>query len=152
MFGWLSYTLSRTRQQRDADARSVPSGFDQTHTLNAVLSYRLGSGWELGARYQLATGRPDTAVLGSTFDADAGSYVPLEGEGRAIRVPTFNQLDVRAEKTWTYDTWMLGVYLDILNVLNIENEEATQYDYRYRERAPITSVPFVPTVGVRGKW
>ncbi len=152
MFGWLSYTFSRTRQRRDEDADYVPSAFDQRHTLNAVASYKLGSGWELGARYQLATGRPDTAVEGATYDADCNCYRPLEGEFRAIRVPTFNQLDVRAEKTWLYDTWTLGVYLDILNVLNIENEEATQFDYRFRESAPVTSVPFVPTLGVRGRW
>ena len=36
--------------------------------------------------------------------------------------------------------------------LNIENVEAVQYDYRFRDTAPVTGVPFVPTLGVRGKW
>jgi hypothetical protein len=152
LYGWLSYTLSKTRQRATPNRDYIPNGFDQRHTLNAVASWRLGSGWEVGGRYRLSTGRPDTEVVDSTFDADSGGYSPVEGEFRAARRGTFNQLDVRAERTWLYDTWSLGVYLDILNVLNLENEEAIQFDYRFRDSAPITSVPFVPTLGVRGKW
>ena len=88
----------------------------------------------------------------SIYDADTNGYVPVLGEARSARRKLFQQLDVRAEKTWLYDTWSLGVYLDVQNVLNIENVEATQFDYRYRESSPITSVPLVPTLGVRGRF
>jgi TonB family protein len=152
LYGWLSYTFSISRQAQSDSDDLDPTPFDQRHTLNAVASYRPGRGWELGGRYRLATGRPDTPVLGGTFDADLGSYVPLRGEFRSGRRKTFHQLDVRAEKLWTFETWMLGLYLDIQNVLNLENEEGIQYDYRFRESAPITSVPIVPTLGVRGQW
>ena len=37
-------------------------------------------------------------------------------------------------------------------VFNLKNVEATQYDYRYRESAPITSFPILPTLGIRGTW
>ena len=62
------------------------------------------------------------------------------------------QLDVRAEKVWLYNTWSIGLYLDVINVLNIKNVEAIEYDYRYRESAPVTSYPILPTLGVRGTW
>jgi hypothetical protein len=151
-FGWLSYTLSVTKQRRNPDADEIFNTFDQRHTMNAVASYTFDSGWELGARFRLATGRPDTPVLDGTFDVDANEYEAVQGEFRSTRRKTFQQLDVRAEKSWAYEAWVLGVYIDIQNVLNASNEEATQYDYRFRESSPIQSVPFLPTIGVRGKF
>ena len=62
------------------------------------------------------------------------------------------QLDVRAEKTWLFKLWSLGLYLDIQNLFNASNVEAIQWDYRYRESAPVSGVPFLPTLGVRGQW
>jgi len=151
-FGWLSYTLSYTKYRNEPDQEYRFTTFDQRHTLNAVYSYSTSGGWELGGRYRLSTGRPETPVLGGTFDADTNDYQPERGPIRSERAKLFHQLDVRAEKTWLFDTWSFGLYLDIQNVLNIENVEATQYDYRYRDRAPVTSVPFVPTLGVRGRF
>jgi hypothetical protein len=130
----------------------VPTGFDQPHVLNAVASWRPGKGYELGVRFQLASGRPDTPVVGATYDADTGRYDAVRGAFRSTRVPTFRQFDVRAEKIWLYNTWSLGLYLDIINVANFENVEAFQYDYRFRERAAVTSFPFLPTLGLRGTW
>ena len=61
-------------------------------------------------------------------------------------------IDVRAEKQWLYDRWSLALYLDIINVANFQNVEATEYDYRFRESSPVTSFPILPTLGLRGTW
>jgi TonB dependent receptor len=151
-FGWLSYTFSRSLQKNHPDVDWGPTGFDQPHVLNAVASWKPGRGYELGARFQLASGRPDTPVIGSSYDADTGTYVAVRGPNRSIRTPAFRQLDVRVEKQWLYNTWSLGLYLDIINVANLENVEAYEYDYRFREKAPITSFPILPTLGIRGTW
>ena len=71
---------------------------------------------------------------------------------RSIRLPTFFQLDTRIERDWLFDTWSLGAYLDVINVMNTTNVEAVQYDYRYRQSSPITSFPILPTLGVKGTW
>ncbi|MEO8706400.1 MAG: TonB-dependent receptor, partial [Kofleriaceae bacterium] len=152
VFGWLSYTYSKSVQKFDDDADFVKTAFDQSHIMNAVASWKPGKGFELGARFQLATGRPDTPVIGATYDADRGTYDAITGERRSIRTPTFRQLDVRAERVWLYNTWSIGVYIDIINVTNTKNVEATEYDYRFRHSAPITSFPILPTLGVRGTW
>jgi TonB family protein len=152
LYGWLSYTLSWSRTRREEDDRWVPTGLDQRHTLNAVASYKTDGGWEFGARFRLATGSPETPVVGSTYDADDNDYDPVEGPFRSGRRKAFHQLDARIDKTWTFNTWLLGLYLDVQNVLNVENVEATEWDYRYRESAPVTSVPFLPTIGIRGQW
>src|SRR5690606_7871597 len=151
-YGWLTYTLSRTRELEFDDVVYEPSFTDQTHVANAVASYRFPGGWELGGRFRLATGAPITPIVGGTFDADDGDYNSVSGGFRSERRKTFHQTDVRLEKTWVFDTWMIGAYLDIQNLFDVENVEAVQYDYRYRESAPVTSLPLLPTVGVRGQW
>jgi hypothetical protein len=59
---------------------------------------------------------------------------------------------VRVEKMWLFELWSLGLYLDVQNVFNVANVEAVEWDYRYRESAPVTGVPILPTIGIRGQW
>ncbi|HET9627141.1 MAG TPA: TonB family protein [Kofleriaceae bacterium] len=151
-YGWLSYTFSRSHQRNHPTGVFTASSFDEPHVMNAVASWKPGGGWEIGARYQLASGRPDTPVIGATYDADTGRYVSVRGPTRSVRLPIFSQLDVRAEHDWLFETWSLGAYLDIINVLNTQNQEALQYDFRFRQSSPVTSFPIVPTLGVKGTW
>jgi TonB family protein len=154
LYGWLSYTYSHSEVMLPflEGEGLMPTGFDQTHVANLVTSWRAGAGWELGIRWRMATGRPDTPIVDATYDADSGGYADVEGERRSVRMPFFNQLDARVEKTWLFDTWMLGAYIDVQNVLDAENVEAYEYDYRFRETAPVTGVPIFPTIGIRGQW
>jgi hypothetical protein len=151
-YGWLSYTFSRSHQRNHPENDYAPSPFDQPHVLNAVASWKPGHGWELGARYQLASGRPDTPVIGATYDADTGQYEPIRGPIRSVRTPLFSQIDVRAEHDWLFERWSFGVYIDVINATNRKNTEAIQYDYRYRASSPVTSFPILPTLGVKGSW
>jgi TonB family protein len=152
LYGWLAYTLSRSRNRAAPDEPETPTFFDQRHVLNAVASYRFDSGWEVGGRLRFATGRPFTPNTDGTFNGDETDYEPLRGTLLSGRLPVFHQIDVRVEKTWVFDYFTIGAYLDIQNLLNIENVEGANYDYRFRKEAPVTSVPFLPTLGVRGQW
>jgi hypothetical protein len=151
-YGWLAYTLSQTREQREPGGEYVLFPFDQTHILTLVGSVRLGDGWEVGSRFRLVSGRPETPVRGSVFDNDLGRYVPLYGETYSSRTPLFHQLDIRVEKTWFFDWWRLSVYLDVQNVYNAKNPEATLYDYRYEESGPLRGLPLLPSLGVKGSF
>jgi TonB family protein len=151
-YGWLSYTLSYTRTRDAPDEDYVFMAFDQRHILNAVYSYVLGGGWELGGRFRLASGTPTTPVIGATFDADTNRHAPATGALGSARRPLFHQLDLRVERTWRFATWSLAAYLDVQNLFNVKNVEATQYDYRFRASAPVTSLPILPTLGVKGQF
>jgi len=85
-----------------------------------------------------------------TYDADAGIYACKQGATNSTRRPTFNQLDVRVERTWTFNAWQFGAYLDVQNVYNAQNPEFTIYDYRCRGSEPVRGVPFLPILGLRG--
>jgi TonB family protein len=149
-FGFLSYTLMRSeRNDRNEGWRLFD--FDQTHILTFATTVRLGKGWELGGTFRYVTGNPITPVVGSTFDADTGLYNAQYGRINSRRNPSFNRLDVRAEKTWKFDAWRLAAYLDIQNAYNAENREGTQYNYDYTQSAPIRGLPIIPIIGMRGE-
>lgn len=151
-YGWLAYTLSQTKVQQEPNGEYVNFTFDQTHILTLVGSVRLGSGWEIGSRFRLVSGRPDTPVLGGIFDSDRNRYFQIQGDVGSTRLPLFHQLDLRVEKTWFFNAWRLSTYLDIQNIYNAENPEATLYDYRFKDSAPLRGLPLLPTLGIRGSF
>jgi TonB family protein len=167
-FGWISYTLSRSEQTAptvgNTDAGGMmgairgqpnstfyPTSFDQTHNFILIASYKLQA-WEAGPRFRVVTGIPQTPVVGSVYDSDYNTYRPVQGPTNSTRRQTFHQLDIRVERTWTYDTWRFSVYLEIQNVYNAQNPELTIYDYRNQQSAPVRGLPFLPILGFRGKF
>jgi TonB family protein len=151
-YGWIAYTLSLSKQQRVAGGEMVRFAFDQRHILTVVGSVRFGTGWEFGARFRLVTGRPETPVLGGVFDSDGNNYTQNTGEEFSVSRPVFHQLDLRLEKTWLFKLWRLSLYLDVQNVYNASNAEATLYDYRFLESGPLPGLPLLPTFGVKGSF
>ena len=117
-----------------------------------VASYKISPEWETGLRFRLVSGNLDTPVVDSTFDADQGEFVAVEGEPFSVRQPAFNQLDNRVERTWTFDAWRLAAYLDLQNIYNAINPEGTRWDYRFRESAPLPGLTVLPSFGLRGSF
>ena len=62
--------------------------------------------------------------------------LPAARPTNSARKPTFNQLDFRVDRTWTFKAWQFGVYADLQNIYNAENPEGTIYDYRCRDVDP----------------
>jgi hypothetical protein len=91
-------------------------------------------------------------VVGGFYDADYNNWQMVQGTPGSVRRQMFHQLDLRAEHTWTFQSWRLSAYLDLQNAYNAENPEATVYDYRYRDRGPVRGLPILPVLGVRGRF
>ena len=151
-YGWLSYTLSKSTRKNRSDLEWEAAPFDQTHIMTLVSSFRPGRGWELGIRFRLVTGNPQKPVIGSVFDGDGQRYRAIRGIRGGTRAGTFHQLDFRVEKKWTFKLWKFSLYLDIQNIYNASNEEAIRWDYRYKFSAPLPSLPFLATLGVKGSF
>jgi TonB family protein len=151
-FGWIAYTLSRAERWEPAEGEWYPFEYDQTHNLTMVAGYNLPKNWDISARFRLVTGNPETPVVGSVWNADQDSYVPIRGPRNSARGDTFHQLDLRVDKEWVFDTWRLGAYLDVINAYNARNQEGTRYNFDYSESAPISGLPIIPTLGVSGRF
>jgi hypothetical protein len=133
LHGWISYTLSQS--QRALGGVIGPSDWDQRHILNAVLGYRLGR-YELGARGHLNTGRP---VLVNGDQAET-----------FVRLPTFCQLDLRAERRILFDAFTLNVYVELVNAtLSREVYELDQQPTGDLSQRSLRVV--LPAIGIRGE-
>ena len=151
-FGWLAYTLSRSERKDSKQAAYYTYEYDQTHILTALGSYKLGRGWQVGARFRYVTGSPYTPNIGGTVDYDAGSYAPVASTARnSTRLPSFHQLDLRIDKTWKRPDWAFTVYLDVQNAYNQKNTEAISYNFDYSKTTPTHGLPILPIIGFKGE-
>lgn len=151
-FGWLSYTLSRSER---LDGPGKPWRLfdnDQTHVLTAIASYRLPWDINVGARFRYATGNPYTPVIGARRNDLTDSFSPIFGAQNSQRLRSFNQLDLRIDKTFVFDVWSLNVFLDVTNAYNNASVEGTTYSYDYSQSAFFTGLPILPIVGVKGSF
>jgi len=174
-YGWISYTLSRSLERdRSSDttaqtqtqagnndpvlqpSREHISAFDQTHILTVVGQWVLPYGFEFGLRFRLVTGNPYTPLDQGTpiFDGDSDSYsLDLTGvKTNSKRMPNFKQLDLRIDRTFTFDLWKLTPYLELINATYAKNVESYQYDFRYRKKSALTLLPILPVLGVKGEF
>lgn len=154
-FGWLSYTLNRSEERTAGRGDYRLGTFDQTHILSAVASYRLPWwGMELGARMRYVTGRPTTPLAhrSDIYSVDRNDFSATFGERDSARLRPFHQLDVRLDKSWLFESWTLTAYVDVQNVYNAYNVEATFADYRFRVQGEVPGIPFLPVVGVKGSF
>ncbi len=150
--GWLAYTLSRA-ERRDSGSQDYRLfDFDQTHILTAVANYSLPRNWQVGARMRVVTGNPRTPVVDSVFNSVADRYDPVYGDVNSDRNPTFHQLDLRVDKRWVYESWMLGVYIDVQNVYSQNNTEALEYNFDYSRSVPATGLPILTILGIQAEF
>jgi TonB family protein len=148
-FGWLAYTLSRSERRPQPGDDWQLFGFDQTHILTLIGVVKLPKGWQVGARFRLVSGNPNTPVVGAVYDAAGDFYQPLSGATNSERIPAFHQLDLRVDKKWTWKRVALTLYIDVLNVYNRQNTEFWIYSYDFSGRRPVASLPIIPSVGTR---
>jgi hypothetical protein len=150
--GWLAYTFQRSYRTDGNNASERLFDFDQPHLLTLVGTVRIGAGWSAGLRFRLASGNPYTPVVGSVYDAESDTFVPLYGPSNSERQALFHQLDLRVDKTFTFRAWKLSAYLDVQNLYNQRNQEGLSYRFDYRESQPLTGLPILPILGVKGEW
>ena len=171
--GWISYALAKA--DRNEYNFWLPFQFDQLHTINVVLNYKLNHWLEFGMRFQYGSGFPiteavgikpriikidtngdmipDTPVIATKGDTDEVVYDVDFGDLSnrfASRKPVYHRLDIRfsAEADYWNLDWIF--YLDIINVYNRSNVIA--YDYSVSpelilEREATTMFPIIPTFG-----
>lgn len=151
-FGWVAYTFSRSERDYYQGTKYGLAPFDQPHNLVALASYKLPYDFIVGAKIRYTSGALSTPYVGAIYDVNGNYYFPIFGEPNSRRLPDFFQLDVRIDKRFVFQSWMLALYLDVQNVTNRGNVEGVTYNYDYTEQQFITGLPILPVLGVRGEW
>jgi len=173
-FGWVAYTFSRSERRAPGpltdffggqgyDSSVDPEKWilferDQAHILQLIGTWRLPRNWESGFRFRFVTGNPSTPRLGYTqqrfeFNADFGQYETIYGEARSDRVGPFVQLDLRVDKKFVFNSWLLDFYLDIQNVnyFIYNSPEFYVYNYDDSERDVVGGI-ILPTFGIKASF
>jgi hypothetical protein len=149
LYGWIAYTLSRSREISAPGQPWLPTAFDQPHVLTLLLGFRPSPQVEFSTRLRVASGNPIAPVLGASFDADSGQYIASRDTFGAQRLPTFVQLDFEVNNIWSADLWQLSLYLDFQNILNQRNSEYLVYDYRFASSDAVHGLPFLASIGAK---
>jgi TonB family protein len=149
--GWIAYTLSRSERKDSGTSEYRLFDFDQTHILTLVATYKLPRNWEASGRFRFVSGNPRTPVVGSTYDASRDVYQPIYGETNSDRNGAFHQLDLRLDKKWIYDRWMLNFYVDLQNVYDRANPEGLQYNYDFTKNTVQGGLPILTIVGLKAE-
>ncbi len=171
-FGWISYSLSRSERRTGgpftvelARATStwdpdkwVVSQFDQTHNLQVLGSWRLPRQWETGFRFRYVTGNPTTPRKSYTdnefeYNSEYLDYVNNLGDAYSDRMGPFLQLDLRVDKKFVFNSWMLSTYLDFRNVNYFFYNSPEFYDYNYdgSKRESVGAI-FLPSFGITAEF
>jgi hypothetical protein len=124
VFGWISYTLSRSERYRGTEW--VPYDFDRSHLFNLVAGLPLRRNWDVGIRLTYQSGRPTTTTSG---------YNAAYGDG-------FFRFDFRVDKRAVWKKWLLDFYVDVTDAALLPEEVQPGTVIRY----------VLPTVGVRGRF
>jgi hypothetical protein len=138
LYGWLAYTLSRS--QRVVDGIIVPSDWDQRHILNLVVGYRWPKNYSTSFRFHYNSGRPYPLYNEGNLDVDG-----------YIRLPGFPQLDLRADKRFIFDTFVLDAYLELVN----STLSREVFDVKRQSGGAITENYYrlvLPSAGVHVEW
>lgn len=146
----VAYTLLKSYRTEPNTSRHS-SEYDQTHNVNLIAAMEKGK-WTYSSRFRYVTGNPMTPVIGSYYDADNNSYIPVRGAIYSSRLNDFMQLDLRIDRKFIFNQWLLFAYLDIQNLTNHKNEQQMNYSYDYSQKQATVGLPILPTFGFRGEF
>lgn len=149
--GWMSYAWGHA-ELRDTETGNVfDSDYDQRHTVNAYLSYRLSDRTNVSTKFRYGSNLP----VPGFYEAVDGGF-RLSSDRNGLRLPAYSRLDVRANRTFSIRRARLTTYVEVLNLLNHAN-------YRYTGRSIFlpsgrvsfnqsTQFPLLPAAGVTMEW
>jgi hypothetical protein len=174
LYGIASYTLfwSEFTGLDTATGRPTPtfrpSAWDNRHLLSLTGGWRFGRGgsWEVSAKLRMLGPTPFTPV--DTLASLALYPITGESQPNYARANTEQtawayQLDVRAEKRWSFARWSLVLYLDIQNATGSENRGPDNFTLAraadgsfvrpYAPRfLPNVNSTVLPTLGIRVRF
>ena len=152
-FGWLAYALQRAERRDAPGADWRLFGWDQTHILTALGTWKLPQNFEFGFRFRLTSGNPTTPLATAVYNEKTDSYTRVQsGALLSERLPAFAQLDLRIDRRFVFDRFLLDLYLDVQNVTNRGNPEFVQYNFDATQKIYGTGLPIIPSFGLKAMF
>jgi hypothetical protein len=147
--GWVGYTLGYNRERDLTTGMWFDSDTDIRHALNLYASYRLTPSVNLSARFNYASGSPVPGYF-SVSDFTTGDASVVDGRN-ASRMPSYQRLDLRLNKSFVHDRWKMTLYAEAINATNHRNLRYMGVGGNLQDQAwPRfgSMAPLLPSVGV----
>ena len=128
----LSYILAYTWVNSaftDLEGKSVASSWDSGHLLTLTLNKTFKNNWAAGVKWRYIGALPytpydrDRSELVEAWDVRGREYLDYDRYNGA-RLDPFHQLDLRVDKSYYFNKFSLGFYLDIQNAYAFESSNA----------------------------
>jgi hypothetical protein len=123
------YSFTHSRRRFTRDGFSFPSDTERPHQLTLIGITRL-FGFNLAGKLRVASGLPYT--LYTPVEFRPGLYLQRLAQPQdrnAGRLPVYVQLDMRAERRFSFHRWSFAPYIDIFNVSGRINNTEQNYSY-----------------------
>ena len=153
LFGWLSYTYSKTEDRRNEKEDFTPSDNDQTHILNLAGSYKLSTAWSMAGRYNYHTGDRYTPVKSAVYNANLDKYQPREelADRNQSRLPDFNSFTIYGKKSWLFDRWKMYLKFGLESSWTKGQVMGVQNNYNYTKEEWQVGPPAIPFIELGGE-
>jgi hypothetical protein len=145
-FGWVALNVGRSLRVDDA-GQVFAADADIPIALTVLGAWDAPRVWRFSGRYRVTSGRPYTPLYG-VYDTTWDIYRPLTGGINEGRLPVFQQLDIRVDKSWSRRRSKWTLYLDIQNVTGAKNPIFASYNYSYTQLVPGLYIPTLALLGV----
>ncbi|MFI3247602.1 MAG: TonB-dependent receptor [Rikenellaceae bacterium] len=163
-----SLTLFKSEYATSNDSDYRPSSWDNRMILNASGTYFFKNGWSAGAKVSAIGGSPYTP-----YDVDYSSQIinwDVSGQPslnyslyNTERTDSYAQIDLRVDKTFYFNRWMLGLYIDLQNAFiskfeqqdipvstgEIDPNDPSRYVMKYLNNVSGT---MLPTFGITAQF
>ena len=156
--GWASYSLGRYQQRDVVTGDRFNGDFDQRHAVSLYGVYRLNNRTSVAMKLRVSSNFPVRGYF-RELPASAERPVPDDQPARyglsetrnGVRLPVYQRLDLRANRTWTLQRSRLTLYVELMNVFGKTNWRTGNGGIR--PDGEITGlldplVPFVPSAGL----
>jgi hypothetical protein len=147
MSGWISYALGFVRYRDTVSGERFWGDFDQRHTINAYGNFRKSDRLSFSARFRAGSNFPTAG-----YWAERDSVYYQSSERNALRIPSYSRLDVRMNRTFTWNQKRLTLFVEAINLLNQDNVrfQSPSVNRRTFEAAGLfeSMAPLIPSVGI----
>ena len=127
--GQAMYSFVHSRRRLSSEGVSFPADTERPNQLTLIGMTRL-FGFNFAAKLRLASGLPHTLYTPIQFRP--GFFLQRlanQADRNAGRLPIYAQLDMRADRRFSFNRWSFAPYIDVLNVFGRINRTERNYTY-----------------------
>jgi hypothetical protein len=132
--GWIAYSLGRVDYTDRDTGEEFAGDFDERHNVSANATWRLSNRTTLTTKFRASSNFPlpgyfrqeEESFGGAGFRAPVTMTAYYVGDRRnQVRLPAYSRLDVRANRTYTWEERRLTLFLEVTNIYNRANQRYT---------------------------